>query len=348
MHKILILYWPIADYTIACLEELCAKGHQVVLVRYAANKDAPFKEVFPPNLTVYDRQSFSKGDLLRFAIKFNPDITYISGWVDKEYLQIGQWCKQRLKPVIMALDNPWEGTLRQYLGLLIFRLRYAKSFTHAFVAGYRQYEFARKLGYKYADILFNMYAARTKNFENSPIETRFDPPNQQKTLLYIGRLVEYKGITELYNAFSELENELGEKLNWRLAIYGNGVLRDKLKESEHIKIADFIQPADIPQVLNHAHAFCLPSYSESWGVVVHEFAAAGLPLLVSEGVSAREQFVINGYNGIVFKKQEIKAALLKLLSFDDAALEQMGRNSRFLSYKISPASWATTFLSVLK
>jgi glycosyltransferase involved in cell wall biosynthesis len=346
--KILILYWPIADYTIACIDELCKKGHEVVLVRYPASQDAPFKEVFPTNLTVFDRKKFHKGELLRFATDFNPDVTYISGWVDKEYLQIGKWCKKLSKPVIMALDNPWEGTLRQFLGLVLFRISYSKSFTHAFVAGYRQYEFARKLGYEYSDIIFNMYAARTSNFDNTSIEARFCNGNPKKTLLYVGRLIPYKGIMELYSAFLEIEQELGASLNWHLEIYGNGLLRDKLLESNNIKVFEFIQPSDIPEVLNRTHAFCLPSYSESWGVSVHEFAAAGLALLISDGVSAREQFVINNFNGIVFKKAEIKNALLKLFSLKDDELLKMGKNSRILSQKISPGTWASTFLSVLK
>lgn len=171
--KLLFLYWPTADYRLACPEELCRLGHEVQLIRYTARQEAPFKEdyIIPQNLSIRHRDTFKKEKLFSFALHFNPDIIYISGWVDKEYLRIGRKFKSEGKPVIMALDNPWKGSLRQRLGLLVFKIQYSKSFTHAFPAGYRQFEFARKLGYKYENIIFNQYCARTSLFDRNHRET---------------------------------------------------------------------------------------------------------------------------------------------------------------------------------
>lgn len=177
-------------------------------------------------------------------------------------------------------------------------------------------------------------------------EKRFEPNKGKKTLLYIGRLVPYKGILDLYTAFKEIELELDDKLDWELKIFGNGILGKDLKDTKSIKVKNFIQPSEISQVIAEAHAICLPSYDENWGVVLHEFAAAGLVLLTTFGVSSREQFLINGFNGIVFKSSEIKKALLELFAINDTELLEMSNNSRFLSKRITPRTWAATILSV--
>ena len=52
---------------------------------------------------------------------------------------------------------------------------------------------------------------------------------------------------------------------------------------------DFIQPENLEKVKN-AGCFVLPSLKDNWGVVVHEFAAAGLPLIISDGVGAKLLF----------------------------------------------------------
>jgi glycosyltransferase involved in cell wall biosynthesis len=100
----------------------------------------------------------------------------------------------------------------------------------------------------------------------------------------------------------------------------------------------------------HCGAFVLPSTYEPWGVVVHEHACSGLPLVLSSAVGAAERFLVEGENGFRFiagDKASMKAALRKLILSNDDELRAMGRKSRELGLAWSPADWAMTAKEML-
>ena len=55
------------------------------------------------------------------------------------------------------------------------------------------------------------------------------------------------------------------------------------------------------QIYNSGDLFLMPSSFEPWGVVVHEHAAAGFPLLLSDAVGAGERFLEAPRNGTAFR-----------------------------------------------
>jgi glycosyltransferase involved in cell wall biosynthesis len=90
-----------------------------------------------------------------------------------------------------------------------------------------------------------------------------------------------------------------------------------------------------PRVLGHhygsASAMVLPSWLETWGLVLNEGAAAGLPLLASRQIPATQHLIREGENGWTFDALDvgdIADALAKVASQPRATLERMGRISR--------------------
>ncbi|MEM7036287.1 MAG: glycosyltransferase, partial [Bacteroidota bacterium] len=166
-------------------------------------------------------------------------------------------------------------------------------------------------------------------------------------LLYVGRYLPIKGTDELYHAFRELSDEVDH--DWELVLIGNGPLKDTLKPTKNILFRDFVQPAELPQLAYEAGAFVLPSRSDAWGVVLHEFAAAGLPLISTDAAGAITAFVREGYNGFLHRrgdKASLKAALRTLVGLGDDTLREMGRRSHELAKQISPDTWAATLNKV--
>ena len=95
----------------------------------------------------------------------------------------------------------------------------------------------------------------------------------------------------------------------------------------------------------------MPSNFEPWGVVVHEMAAAGLPLLITEATGAASTFVENGGNGFIYKensKSELSNFLIKFNSFTEEALNNMSKISRENSYQIEPIMWGESLLKLIK
>ena len=79
---------------------------------------------------------------------------------------------------------------------------------------------------------------------------------------------------------------------------------------------------------------------EPWGVVVHEAALMGLPMLCSNKIQAATKFLKEGKNGFVFNpldEEEMARVFKKLMKNSDGDLYQMGRQSfeNGISYNLS-------------
>ena len=95
----------------------------------------------------------------------------------------------------------------------------------------------------------------------------------------------------------------------------------------------------------------LPSFYEPWGVVVHEHACAGMPLLLSSAVGAGERFLVeasNGYRFISGDKASLKTMLRMFILSSDDELRGMGKKSAELGNAWNPSAWARTAIDLIQ
>ena len=297
----------------------------------------------------YKRSDFNNSDEINKLIEqINPNIIYISGWMDNVYLSVVKKQKKKGIPIIVGLDSQWLGTLKQFIGS-IFSLYFIKIYySYALVAGFRQFEFARKLGFKPLQILSPLYSANLEIFGNKNLSSSRN--YKSKRILYVGRLVKEKGILELIDVFKKISIHFPD---WELKIIGNGELKSLIEfntKGFKIILEDFMQSELLVQEAQQASFFCLPSNYEPWGVVVHEFAASGLPFVISSSCGASRSFVINNYNGFVFdhtKKDQLELCLIKMMKKNHDEFAIMSIRSIQLSNSINPEIIAASILSVL-
>jgi glycosyltransferase involved in cell wall biosynthesis len=107
-------------------------------------------------------------------------------------------------------------------------------------------------------------------------------PTQPLRVLFVGRLVPFKGVSMLLDAVAQLRNRLPAEV----VIVGDGPLRGELEEhARSLGIAEFVHfkgalpLGDVATEMRQAHVFCLPSVRESGGAVVLEAMAASLPVI---------------------------------------------------------------------
>lgn len=347
--KALILYSEISGYTIACLQACLDRKMEIHLVRWPVHPDAPFQFGDIPGMTQYDRETLDIEGLHKLADKVKPDLILIAGWVDKEYLKFGSAMKKKGLPVVGTMDNQWFATRRQKAATLLSKYYFRRFFTHLWVPGLFQYEYARRLGFPRENIRTGVYSADTEPFYQIFKEEQENRAQKwPKKLFYVGRFIELKGIDELYASFNELSPEFPE---WELELVGTGPLKDRYPATDKVHVRDFVQPWELPEIAREAGAFVLPSRSEAWGVVLHEFASAGVPLVASTACGAIAAFLRDGYNGFLHHpsdKKSLKSALRHLFQLEQKELEVMGLRSAELSRQITPASWAETLLSILE
>ncbi len=350
--KALFLYSHLPAYFYNCLKELIAQGdiRDILVIASFYDKDAPHILDKSSNIQLFSEPDLSYEKLEELSLGFSPDIVYISGWDNRIFKKMGRHFCAREIPVIMGMDNQWRGTLRQIIAILLSKWSVRRHASHAWVAGSYQYEFARMLGFRRSNVLFNLYTADTDLFStNIQSELAKKKIFYPKEILFVGRFVEVKNVIMLADVFLEINEHLKEK--WTLRLVGNGPLRQNIPNNPYIIIEDFRQQHELVKIMQNSGVFCLPSTHENWGVVIHEAVASGLPVVASDDCGAAVTFVKNNFNGYQFKSGDRAAlykALYKIISQSDAQLFKMAENSAHISTVITPKLWAASFTSLIR
>jgi glycosyltransferase involved in cell wall biosynthesis len=118
---------------------------------------------------------------------------------------------------------------------------------------------------------------------------RTEPPSQSDYVLYVGRISEEKGVTELVDRW----NRYGPA-NLRLVICGDGPLASKLTASGGITMKGWTSPQEVTELMLNARALIFSSrWYEGQPLTILEAFASGLPVLGSRlgGVSELLEFL---------------------------------------------------------
>lgn len=339
--KLLYLYSEVVGYLIPIFKTLIENYNaEIVVIHWDKKKLKPYIPEEIEGLSYMNRSEFDRNSLNDFCFKFNPDLVYVSGWMDKDYLSVTKVFKKNKIPVVVGFDDIWVGNLRQRIGAFVFPFLYAKYFSHAWVAGSLQFEFARRLGFKSNDIIFDLLSANTFKYKFKK--------ESEKAFLYVGNFREVKGTDILIQAFKKYQAEF--KGSWKLICVGNGEMASLLEGNSGVEVFPYATELELLEISKKASVFILPSRHDQWGVVVHEFAALGMPLLLSENVGAKASFFIKGFNGLMYFNNSANDLAEKMLSFEkleDAEIQKMSHNSTLLSSRITPETSAANLMSIL-
>jgi len=347
--NILYLYSELVGYQIPVLNEYIHKYQaEVYVVHWDKKKLKPFTPPQTQGINYFKRSEYNKESLWELCKKINPTIVYVSGWMDKEYLFVCKRLKKLGIPVVSGFDDMWTGSLRQIIGSLVFPIYFKRYFSHAWVAGMYQFEFAKRLGFKNNEIIFDLLTANTSKF-NSQVNYNSEVQSLNCSFLYVGNFRTVKGVDILMKAYNIYREKY--KGTWRLVCVGNGELEKCIRDTKGVTLYPFSSEDVLKKIASETDVFILPSRHDQWGVVVHEFTSLGMPLLLSEFVGARTTFLIEGYNGYIFKNNSSEDLAKKMSLISSLSAEQlsnMGDNSRQLASRINISTSAANFMSILK
>jgi glycosyltransferase involved in cell wall biosynthesis len=137
-------------------------------------------------------------------------------------------------------------------------------------------------------------------------------------LLFVGRLSEEKGLDVLFEAMRTLQDESPGP---RLAIAGEGMARRKLEAAapSGVTFLGEVHGPRLAELYASADVFCFPSTTDTFGQVVLEAAAAGLPAIVSAAGGGAE-LVVHGETGLIASSgaRSLADAILALAAAPDA------------------------------
>lgn len=342
--KLLILYSEVMPYTLSVIDALIKKyKYDILLIFWDENRLTPFNFEVNNSYKAFARSKFSTLLDCDLIVNFQPDIIWTSGRMDKLYLQLNAHFKKKNPSIkrVMGSDNQWFGDVKDKIKAFLGYWLYRQYFDYCWVAGPSQKEFAKKVGFKESHIIDNILTCDFAWFEKQSSLT-------EKRILYVGRFAENKNLDLLISAFLALPTELSK--DWKLRLVGSGEAPKASRESNQIEIFPFENQEKLIEHGLNSSIFCLPSKHEPYGVVVHEFAALGLPLLLSNKVGARYKFLEEGLNGYSFKFDDMEDCtnqLLNLIKLSQSDLKLLGDESKELASKLTPEISAASLNAIL-
>lgn len=117
-------------------------------------------------------------------------------------------------------------------------------------------------------------------------------------VLYVGNLEQEKGISDLIAATESLEDTC-------LMIVGDGPERAALQSESGGRVGDsvvftgWIDNSDLANYYAAADVFCLPTYGDTWGLVLNEALSCGTPVITTSAAGAVGDLVKHEENGLV-------------------------------------------------
>lgn len=337
--KVVFLMRELSGYFVSCIQNW-RKDYQgeVWVVYWPANQEAPFQWMLDANIYWVEKKEFLEITNQEFYWHEVQQI-FVAGWGDQDYNGIVKSHLSVEKTILF--DTQWKPSLKMLLGRFWLYFKIIRHFDSAWVSGLRQRQLASKLFFKKSDIFNHFYVGDQLLFD----QPRLKHLDNDTTLniVFAGRLIKEKGILPLIQRFIETLED-NPSLDWYLHICGTGPLTADCPLHQNVIYHGFVQPKDLAFLFQKMDLFVLPSFYEPWGVVVHEAAFAGLPLLVSDAVGSADAFLENGRNGWLFPQGDLSALIEGINRYDQLSPEQrqaMSQHSKMLARSVVLESWSS-------
>lgn len=174
--------------------------------------------------------------------------------------------------------------------------------------------------------------------------SKFKIKNKEVIILFVGRLVEEKGIMDLYEAFKKVQNSIRQRADkvqncsLKLKVIGDGYLRNTLLSlirKDGLYGSVFIEKKsydEMSKIYQEADVLVIPSRStktweEQYGMVLVEAMASGLPMVAYRSGAVPE---VLGDVGVLIKEGDINNLTKGIVTLinNDSLREKLGKMGR--------------------
>lgn len=268
-----------------------------------------------------------------------PDAVIITGWNALPLLQALWACERlRLPRIVRGESNalrvrpPWIRVVHRVL---------LSRYDAALAIGRANREFFVGNGMRPERLFPALYfvdnarfAEAARNLQPARLTLRrgWGIADDATCFLFAGKLEEKKRILDLVAAVAATRHDV----RVHLLVVGSGEQLDQVKaavaqDQLPVTLAGFLNQTMMPQAYAAADCLVLPSdYGETWGLVVNEAMASGLPAVVSDRVGCGPDLIDDAVTGAVFPFGDVGAlaSILRSLARDPTNLKSMGDRAR--------------------
>lgn len=175
--------------------------------------------------------------------------------------------------------------------------------------------------------------------------------NTDYTFLYVGQLIERKGVNELVSAF----NMLPEQLSAGLLIAGSGPLEKNLHKylennnNDNVKLIGYVSEEEKLRLYANCDCFILPSREDTAPIVINEALAMGLPIISTYGIGSAKQLARpHGLLVPIGSDVELCNAVIKVTDQYDQFKSLGEKGFNFVHEKVNNEKVASTFASAIE
>jgi glycosyltransferase involved in cell wall biosynthesis len=292
---------------------------------------------------------WGKGGRIIDYLKFN-DIraVIVLGYRYMSYVRVIRYCHQAGIPLFLHNDSNIQNDRNMSAAK-----RWLKTLSYGWLL--RQTTGIMSMG-EYGDQFFVRYGADpellyrvpcTPDYESfaavdadrlQRFRQRFGLSPNRKYLLYSGRLVGFKRVDLLIDAFATIS---AARPDWDLLVAGDGPLADELRRRVPASLGSrviwtgFLDGEEPALAYHAADVLVLSSEGEPWALVIQEAMAAGMAVISSHVSGAARELIEDGRSGRIFPagdRPELERAILQVT--EPGALAQYKRESQ-----IALAAW---------
>ncbi len=272
----------------------------------------PDTETFVPEISLrlgYEKVLAVPTGLARILGQHQP-VCVISGGFGPSALLCASWCRHKGVPLVLwsgawPRGEPEVGMVESALRKRLVRRcdAYVTYGTDAadYLVSLGARSSAISCGWNTVDLEGVASLAQAATARRREFETRYGLA--PKNLLFVGSLVERKGLRELVSA--ALSPRV-PGVNWALHLAGDGPLRRELESAVRSANAEarfrfhgLIPGTSVAELLGLVDGLVLPTKQEVWGLVINEAMACGVPVVASPWAGATRDLIEDGVTGYV-------------------------------------------------
>lgn len=291
-------------------------------------------------------------DSLPLLFRYDPDVV-ISSELGARTLQAVFFRVVRRRSRLVVWVDGSEHTEKS-IGLVRTQLR--RMLLHvadAVVAmGASGARYLERVGVPPSKIILAPQATDPTSFYQLPLRRS---AGKAKRLLYVGRLIEGKGLEYIVEELSRWLEENPDKA-CELWFVGDGPLRNHLQGlpvSTRLELRFFgnIAYPQLPEYYAQADVCIVPTLTDTWGLVVNEALASGVPVLGSLYSQAVDELIEDGVNGWRFfpdRDGGARRALDRIFRLKDDELDAMRDAARQSIRHLTPEFNAQCFVRAIR
>jgi len=338
IHTDFRIYWP---YRLSSLQDFLFNNNIELFIIEIAGLGGPYgfdnwksvsiknwKILFPDKKIENIKVSTIKNKLFKTLDEINPQIVIAGALAFYSGALATQWSVKHNKKLIIFDDARLENVQRNFITNIVKIIIY-KNVDAIFCPSeewestFNFFGFSKNQIYYGINIVNNdFWAAKEEHADKLNNLTNF--------FLSVGRLIPKKNYPFLLKAYKSYSNLVKNPSS--LVIIGDGSAKKDLIEiarNENINnvyFLPFLSQEDLRKYYHKAKAFILPSYyAETWGLVINEAMAVGLPIISSNKVGCVTTLIKEGVNGYTFSPSNVDDLSNILVKFHNLSIDDQNK-----------------------